>query len=397
MNAFFRWEFNSCETIVKDGVAYPIDYANASPDVALTSLHYYFPWAITALVRWSAFCAVTRREMHINQNSRDYFRFGDRDDLTYEEKLAQYRKLADAYFQIDDYQEFCDTHLKHLDEIAHEWFSSPAFDERARRDRALDVPGARARALRRALPRAPGRVGWRQRCRQRGLTGAARHDGRMADAAILVVDDDAPIRRMLERTLAAEGYAVESAADGGDALVSVERSTPDLILLDVTMPGLDGLAVCRRLRDKGLATPVLLLTARDELDDRVAGLDAGADDYVVKPFETVELLARVRALLRRGKAPETVLSVGDLTLELETRTVTRGGRVVALSEREADLLELLLRNAHRVVSREQALTQIWGGEANENVVDRYVSNLRRKLGQPPLIDTVRGVGFVLGR
>ena len=129
VNAFFRWEFNSCETIVKDGVAYPIDYANASPDVALTSLHYYFPWAITALVRWSAFCAVTRREMHINQNSRDYFRFGDRDDLTYEEKLAQYRQLADAYFQIDDYREFCDTHLKHLDEIAHEWFSSPAFDE----------------------------------------------------------------------------------------------------------------------------------------------------------------------------------------------------------------------------------------------------------------------------
>jgi two-component system response regulator MprA len=219
----------------------------------------------------------------------------------------------------------------------------------------------------------------------------------MADAAILVVDDDAPIRRMLERTLAAEGYAVESAVDGGDALVSVERSTPDLILLDVTMPGLDGLAVCRRLRDKGLATPVLLLTARDELDDRVAGLDAGADDYVVKPFETVELLARVRALLRRGRTPETVLSLGDLTLELETRHVTRGGRVIGLSEREADLLELLLRNAHRVVSREQALAQIWGGEANENVVDRYVSNLRRKLGRPQLIDTVRGVGFVLGR
>jgi hypothetical protein len=129
VNAFFRWEFNSCETIVKDGIAYPIDYANASPDVALTSLHYYFPWAITALVRWSAFCAVTRREMHINQNSRDYFRFGDRDDLTYEEKLAEYRRLADAYFQIDDYREFCDTHLKHLDEIAHEWFSSAGFDE----------------------------------------------------------------------------------------------------------------------------------------------------------------------------------------------------------------------------------------------------------------------------
>ena len=219
----------------------------------------------------------------------------------------------------------------------------------------------------------------------------------MADAAILVVDDDAPIRRMLERTLAAEGYAVESAADGGDALVSVERSTPDLILLDVTMPGLDGLAVCRAAPRQGSRDAGAAADRPGRLDDRVAGLDAGADDYVVKPFETVELLARVRALLRRGKAPETVLSVGDLTLELETRTVTRAGRVVALSEREADLLELLLRNAHRVVSREQALAQIWGGEANENVVDRYVSNLRRKLGQPPLIETVRGVGFVLGR
>ena len=128
VNAFFRWEFNSCETIVKDGVAYPIDYANASPDVALTSLHYYFPWAITALVRWSAFCAVTRREMLINQNSRDYFAWGDRDDLSYEEKLAEYRKLADAYFQVDAYREFCDRHLAHLDELAQAWFTSSDFD-----------------------------------------------------------------------------------------------------------------------------------------------------------------------------------------------------------------------------------------------------------------------------
>jgi hypothetical protein len=128
VNAFFRWEFNSCETIVKDGIAYPIDYANASPDVALTSLHYYFPWAITALVRWSAFCAVTRREMHLNQNSRTYFQWGDREDLTYEEKLAKYRELADAYFQVDAYQEFCSKHLSHLDEIAHAWFTSPEFD-----------------------------------------------------------------------------------------------------------------------------------------------------------------------------------------------------------------------------------------------------------------------------
>jgi hypothetical protein len=129
VNAFFRWEFNSCETIVKDGIAYPIDYANASPDVALTSLHYYFPWAIKALVRWSAFCTVTRREMLVNQNSRDYFVWGDRDDLTYEEKLAKYRELADAYFQVPQYQDFCATHLGHLDEIAHEWFTSQEFDD----------------------------------------------------------------------------------------------------------------------------------------------------------------------------------------------------------------------------------------------------------------------------
>jgi hypothetical protein len=129
VNAFFRWEFNSCETIVKDGIAYPIDYANASPDVALTSLHYYFPWAISALVRWSAFCLCTRREMRINQNSRDYFDVGDRDDLTYEEKLAQYRRLADEYFQVDAYREFCDRNLAHFDEAAHEWFTSRAFDD----------------------------------------------------------------------------------------------------------------------------------------------------------------------------------------------------------------------------------------------------------------------------
>ena len=129
INAFFRWEFNSCETIVKDGIAYPIDYANASPDVAITSLHYYFPWAIKALVRWSAFCVCTRREMRINQNSRDYFDIGDDESLDYDAKLARYRALADDYFQVDAYQEFCDRHLAHLDELAHEWFTSLEFDD----------------------------------------------------------------------------------------------------------------------------------------------------------------------------------------------------------------------------------------------------------------------------
>jgi two-component system, OmpR family, response regulator MprA len=218
----------------------------------------------------------------------------------------------------------------------------------------------------------------------------------VADAAILVVDDDAPIRRMLDRTLSAEGYAVESVVEGGDALAAVERATPDLIVLDVGLPGLDGLAVCRRLRAKGLATPVLLLTARDAVPDRVAGLDAGADDYLVKPFATDELLARVRALLRRGKEPEELLAFADLTLDRSTRAVTRGGDSIALSEREADLLELLLQHSRRVVTREQAIAQIWQGAATLNTVDRYVSNLRRKLGDPPLIRTVRGVGFIVG-
>ncbi len=219
----------------------------------------------------------------------------------------------------------------------------------------------------------------------------------MPAVAILVADDDPPVLRMLERTLGAEGYGVRAAADGGAALAAVERSVPDLLVLDVAMPGLDGLAVCRRLRAKGLAVPILLLTARDAVGDRVAGLDAGADDYLVKPFAADELLARVRALLRRGREPPEVLAYGDLVLDVTARAARRGGRDLALSGREADLLELLLRNSRQVVSRELALERIWGGTASPNVVDRYVYYLRRKLGEPPLIDAVRGTGFVLGR
>src|SRR5689334_2402551 len=153
---------------------------------------------------------------------------------------------------------------------------------------------------------------------------------------------------MLERTLAAEGYSVSSSADGGSAMAAVERSAPDLVVLDVAMPGLDGLAVSRRLRQKGLAVPILMLTARDGVPDRVAGLDAGADDYLVKPFAADELLARVRALLRRGHEPEEMLAFGDVTLELATREVRCAGRPIGLSGRESDLLELLMRNARRV-------------------------------------------------
>jgi two-component system response regulator MprA len=162
--------------------------------------------------------------------------------------------------------------------------------------------------------------------------------------SVLVVDDDPPIRRMLERTFAAEGYRVEIAVDGGAALAAVERSTPDLLVLDVAMPGLDGLAVCRRLRSAGLALPILLLTARDAVGDRVAGLDAGADDYLVKPFAAEELLARVRALLRRGSEATEVLAFEDLFLDVRTRTARRGVREIRLGAREAALLELLLRN-----------------------------------------------------
>ena len=220
----------------------------------------------------------------------------------------------------------------------------------------------------------------------------------MFEAAVLVVDDDAPIRRMLERSLGAEGYDVCAVADGGLALAQVERSLPDVVVLDVAMPGMDGLAVTRRLRAKGLAVPILLLTARDALSERVAGLDAGADDYLVKPFEIDELTARIRALLRRNHAPDPdQLQFADLVLEPLGHAAWRGGRALALTRRESDLLELLLRNARAVVTREQALDEVWGGEreAGANVVDRYVAYLRRKLGDPPLIHTVRGVGFRL--
>jgi two-component system response regulator MprA len=163
------------------------------------------------------------------------------------------------------------------------------------------------------------------------------------------------------------------------------------------MPGMDGLSVTRRLRAKGLPVPILLLTARDALQERVAGLDAGADDYLVKPFEVEELTARIRALLRRNQPPGDQLAFADVVLDVESGSARRGGRELELTRREAELLELLLRNPRRVVTRELALDEVWGGEgeAGANVVDRYVAYLRRKLGEPPLIHTVRGVGFRL--
>jgi two-component system response regulator MprA len=212
---------------------------------------------------------------------------------------------------------------------------------------------------------------------------------------VLVVDDDPPLRRMLARTLNAEGFEVTVAADGGAALLATERAAPDVIVLDVAMPAMDGLSVARRLRDRGLPTPILMLTARDAVADRVAGLEAGADDYLVKPFAVAELVARVRALTRRGRGAEERLAYADLVLDLGSRTVSRAGRTLELTGREADLLELLLREPGRTVTRDRAIDEIWGGAAEANVVDRYVTRLRRKLGEPPLIRTLRGAGFVL--
>jgi two-component system response regulator MprA len=208
---------------------------------------------------------------------------------------------------------------------------------------------------------------------------------------VLVVDDDPPLRRMLERTLTAEGFAVTVAADGGAALVAAAR----VIVLDVAMPAIDGLSVCRRLRSKGLPTPILMLTARDAVADRVAGLEAGADDYLVKPFAIAELIARLHALTRRHSPSEPLLSYADLVLDVSARTATRGRRSITLTGREAALLELLLRELGRTVTRQRALDEIWDGGAEPNVVDRYVTRLRRKLGDPPLIRTLRGSGFVL--
>jgi two-component system response regulator MprA len=212
---------------------------------------------------------------------------------------------------------------------------------------------------------------------------------------VLVVEDDAPVRRMLERSLAAEGFEVRAAADGGAALAMAEDSAPDLVVLDVTMPGLSGIDVCRRLREKGLRGGVLMLTARDAVEDRVRGLDAGADDYVVKPFAIDEVVARLHALTRRGRDRSTRLSAAGIILDTETNAVERGGEEIELTAREAELLEMLLRNPRTVISRQAAVERIWGGAAVENVVDRYVGRLRSKLGDPQLIRTVRGVGFIL--
>ena len=224
----------------------------------------------------------------------------------------------------------------------------------------------------------------------------------MSSMKILVVDDERAVRESLRRALELEGYEIDLAADGGEALARLESDAqPDAMILDVLMPGVDGLEVCRELRRTGSRLPVLMLTARDAVENRVAGLDAGADDYVTKPFALDELLARVRALLRRtaNGAGET-LRFADLELNPGTREVRRGDEPIELTRTEFSLLELFLRNPRQVLTRSIIFERVWGYDFGfaSNSLDVYIGYLRRKTeggGKPRLIQTVRGVGYAL--
>ncbi len=219
---------------------------------------------------------------------------------------------------------------------------------------------------------------------------------------VLVVDDDEDVRTSLQRALRVSGFTVRSAADGASALRAVAEATPDCVVLDINMPGMDGVAVVTALRALGHEVPVCVLSARDTVDDRVAGLEAGADDYLVKPFALNELIARLRALLRRAPAATggAVLSVGPVRIDPARRQVTVAGDEVDLTKREYELLAVLAENATLVLSRQRLLELVWGYDfaVDTNVVDVFVGYLRRKLeasGTPRMVHTVRGIGFVL--
>jgi two-component system response regulator MprA len=237
------------------------------------------------------------------------------------------------------------------------------------------------------------------------MTGARADDPRPRRAgrrapSLLIVEDQADLAAMMARVLDEEGFNTRMASDGPQALQEAARSSPDLVVLDVMLPGMDGLAVCRELRARGLRVPVILLTARDAVPDRVAGLEAGADDYVPKPFAFEELIARIRAHLRRQGIAGARIELADLVLEPDTHRASRAGRPLALSPTEFRLLETLMRHHGQILSRETLLERVWGFEADptSNVVDLYVHYLRRKVDRGfgrPLIQTIRTLGYVL--
>jgi two-component system, OmpR family, response regulator MprA len=218
---------------------------------------------------------------------------------------------------------------------------------------------------------------------------------------VLIVDDDQRLLKMLQRTLAYEGYAVTTVTDGEAALAKAYEERPDLIILDWMLPKLDGIGVLEELRASEDETPILMLTARDAVQNRVEGLERGADDYLVKPFASSELVARVRALLRRaGKGTQEPLAFTDLMLNAATREVHRADRPISLTPTEFDLLQTFMRHPRQVLERRQLLTQVWGYDfqGDDNVLEVYVGYLRKKLeaeGEPRLIQTIRGVGYVL--
>jgi two-component system response regulator MprA len=222
-------------------------------------------------------------------------------------------------------------------------------------------------------------------------------------AHILIVDDDSRVTSALRRTLAYEGYQVSTAAGGEEALTLARTKVPDLVILDLMLPGIDGLEVCRRLRAAGDMVGILMLTARDAIADRVTGLETGADDYLVKPFASEELLARVKALLRRRVPPDVpreILRFADLELDTATRQARRGSRIIELSTTEYELLALFMRNPRVVLTRSLIMDRIWGNdfEGGPNVLEVYIGHLRNKLeqnGEQRLIQTVRGAGYVL--
>lgn len=223
----------------------------------------------------------------------------------------------------------------------------------------------------------------------------------MADGKILIVEDDATIARFVELELMHAGYSVQKAADGPSGLEAAMQDEPDVLVLDLMLPGLDGIEVARRLREEGHTFPILMLTARAETQDVVSGFDAGADDYLRKPFEIPELLSRIQALLKRMDRPEAGLKASGVEVESASRRATVNGEIIDLTAKEYDLLHYLVANAGRVISRDEILEEVWGGQhsTDSNVIEVFVCHLRNKIGDRDntIIQTIRGVGYFFAR